>query len=117
MSQPIPGTSSRKTIIDVRTRSAAFREFKCITGEWPLLSALLYVGRFVLMFVLISVLFWYGRQHAENVNRITLYALLGFLPVIFVWNIAETLVWNYELRRRNLISRGMYLGLTQLPSG
>jgi hypothetical protein len=117
MSQPNPGSWPQKTVIDVRTRKAAFREFKCLTGQWPVLSAALYVGRFVLMFVLISILFWYGRLHAENVNRVTMYALIGFLPVIFIWNILETLAWNHELRRKNLISRGMYLGLTQLPSG
>ena len=107
----------RRTVVDVRTRSAAFREFKSLTGGWPVLSIAFYAGRYVLMAVLMSVLLWYGRQHSENVNRVTLYALIGFLPVIFVWNILETLVWNRELRRRNLISRGTYLRLTQLPSG
>jgi hypothetical protein len=116
MSQTNPRTWPRKTVVDLRTRSAAFREFKCMTGDWPVLSAGLYAGRFLFALLLISILFWYGRQHAGEVNRVGLYTLLGSLPVIFVWNIVETLVWNHELRRRALISRGMYVGLTQLPS-
>lgn len=106
-----------KTILDVRKRSAAFRTYKCLTGIWPVLTAALYAGRYVLMLTLFSVLFWYGRHHTANVNRVTLYALVGFLPVIFVWNILETLAWNYELRRKGLIPRGTYLGLTQIPAG
>jgi hypothetical protein len=111
------GTWPGKTILNVRKRSAAFKTYKCLTGVWPVLTAALYAGRFLLMFILISALFWYGRQHSSNVNRVTLYALVGFLPVIFVWNILETLAWNYDLRRKGLIPRGTYLGLTQIPAG
>ena len=112
-----PAVWPGKRILNLRKRSAVFRNYKCLTGAWPVLSALSYAGRFVLLAALVSFLLWYGRLGRPNVNRVTLYALVGFLPVIFVWNVVETLVWNYELRRRGLIPRGTYLGLTQIPAG
>lgn len=111
------GTWPGKTILNVRKRSAAFRTYKCLTGVWPVLTAALYAGRFVLMFALVSVLFWYGRQHYADVNRVTFYSLVAFLPVIFIWNVLETLAWNYDLKRKDLIPRGTYLGLTEIPAG
>lgn len=106
-----------KIILNVRKRSAAFRNYKCLTGVWPALTAALYAARYLLWAGLVAFLLWYGRQHHANVNRVTFYALVGFLPVIFVWNVLETLAWNYDLRRKGLIPRGTYLGLTQIPAG
>lgn len=104
-------------ILNVRKRSAAFRTYKCLTGVWPALTTALYAGRYALVAGLIAALLWYGRMHAAKANRVTFYALLAFLPVIFVWNVLETLAWNYDLRRKGLIPRGTYLGLTQIPAG
>lgn len=108
---------SGKIILNVRKRRVAFHHYKCITGMWPLLTAVLYAGRFLLMFGLIVFLLWYGRQHSASANRVTLYSLIGFVPLIFVWNVLETLAWNFELRRKGMIGQGIYLGLTQIPAG
>jgi hypothetical protein len=56
----------RKTVVDVRTRSTAFREFKSLTGGWPVLSIAFYAGRYVLMAVLMSVLFWPAAQRKRQ---------------------------------------------------
>jgi len=111
------GTWPGKTILNVRKRGAAFRTYKCLTGVWPVLTAGLYAGRFVLMLALLSGLFWYERQHSATGNHVTFYALIGLLPAIFLWNVLEILAWNYDLRRKHLIPRGTYLGLTQIPAG
>lgn len=108
---------SGKIILNVRKRRVAFHHYKCITGIWPLLTVACYVGRFLLLLGLIAFLVWYGGQHSASPNRVTLYALIGFVPVIFVWNVLETLAWNFELRRKGLIGQGIYLGLTQIPAG
>lgn len=107
---------SGKVILNVRKRSAAFRTYKCLTGVWPALTAALYAGRYLLVVSIISALL-YDRQHSPGINRVTFYALAGFLPMIFIWNIFETLAWNYDLRRKGLIPRGTYLSLTQIPGG
>jgi hypothetical protein len=108
---------SGKIILNVRKRRVAFHHYKCIAGMWPLLTAGLYVGRFLLMLGLVAFLVWYGYRHGASANRVSLYALIGFIPLIFVWNILETLAWNFELRRKGLIGQGIYLGLTQIPAG
>ena len=84
----------------VADRTAAFRAYKERTGAWPVFSMTAFATRYVLMLAVISGLFWYGRLHAMNGTRVTIYALVALLPFIFVWNILETLVWNYDLRRR-----------------
>ena len=110
-----PRTPQKLTIRNLPDRNAAFREYKQRTGAWPVLSIVLYAARFVLMFAIISVLFWYGRLHAGSTTHVT----IGFLVLsplfILLWTLLESVVWNYELRREQLISRGTFLTIKQFP--
>jgi hypothetical protein len=110
-----PNKSSKSSAKTFRQRSNAFSEYRRRTGSWPALSTALYGGRFVLMLAGITFLFWYGRSHPDTLVRTTTYFLLGTLPVVIAWTVAETAVWNYDLRRKRLIPRGTILGVRQLP--
>lgn len=105
----------RVSIHNVRDRAAAFKEYKQRTGAWPVPSMALYAGRFVLIFAAISVMFWYGRLHAGSTSQITLKVLLIAPLCIFLWTALEVVAWNYDLRRKQLTSRGMFLTLKQFP--
>lgn len=109
------GSGQSTSVVDIPKRGEIYRRFKALTGTWPVYSVVFYAGRFVLMLGIISFLFWYGHFHSTEANRITLYALIGMLPVIFLWNVLEIFVWNYELRRRGLIAGRTYLSLRQIP--
>lgn len=106
----------RSSIEELSSRNAVFREYKRRTGNWPVLSMAAYFGRFVLMLAAISFLFWYGRLHPANVNRITIYFFAAFLAGIFIWNVLESLAWNYDLRRKKLTEPGSFLSPRQMPS-
>lgn len=96
-------------------RSTVFAEYRRRTGTWPVLSMGLYAGRLILMFVAISFLFWYGRSHPATLSRTAIYFFLATLPVAFAWSIAESVAWNYDLRRKGLIPPQTILGVRQLP--
>ncbi len=107
--------SNPRTIINVRDRLTAFKEFKRRTGAWPVFSIVLHVARYVVMLGIISVLFWYGRQHPGESGR-TMFAFLVVAPLfILLWTLIESVVWNYELRRKQLTSRGTFLTVKQFP--
>jgi len=110
-----PRTPQKLTIRNLPDRNAAFREYKQRTGARPVLSIMMHVARYVLMFVIVSVLFWYGRLHAGSSVHVT----IGFLVLaplfILLWTVLESLAWNYELRRKQLTSRGTFLTIKQFP--
>lgn len=95
--------------------TAVFSEYKRRTGAWPMLSMAAYYGRYLLMFGGLSWLFWFGRSHPEEMRRVTLYFFGAFLIIIFLWNLIESLAWNYDLRRNRLASVGTFYGARQFP--
>lgn len=105
----------RRAVLNVNDRMTAFKEYKRRTGVWPVFSVVLHVARFVLMFAAVSFLFWYGRRPGASVNQITLGFLLVSLPAILLWTLLESVIWNYELRRKQLTSRGTFLTIKQFP--
>lgn len=82
---------------------------------WPVFSILVYAARFVLMVGAISFVFWYLQLHAASNKKIAIGFFLLALPGIFLWTALETVVWNYDLRRKQLASPGTYLTTRQFP--
>jgi hypothetical protein len=110
-----PHPPKKLTIRSLPSQNAAFKEYKQRTGEWPVLSIAVYAARFILMFAAISFIFWYGQAHAESNKKVAIGFLLLALPGIFLWTALETVVWNYDLRRKQLTSPGTYLTTKQFP--
>ncbi len=110
-----PRTPQKLTIRNLPNRNAAFREYKQRTGAWPVFSIVMHVMRYVLMFVIVSALFWYGRLHAGSATQVSLGFLLLAPLFILLWTLLESLIWNYELRRKQLTSRGTFLTIKQFP--
>jgi cytochrome bd-type quinol oxidase subunit 1 len=79
------------------------------------LSLSLYIGRIVLMIAVIAIVAWYGRNHPDNLSRTTLYFFLATLPLALASIVAETLAWNYDLRRKGLIAKGAIFPVRQMP--
>jgi hypothetical protein len=104
---PRPKTSDRG--------SGVFSEFRRRTGSWPTLSMTIYIGRIAVMIAAISILFWYGRSHPDNLSRTTLYFFLATLPLALASIVAETFAWNYDLRRMGLIAKGAIFPVRQMP--
>ena len=95
--------------------SGVFSEYRRRTGSWPTLSLSIYIGRIVLMIAAIAILFWYGRNHPDNLSRTTIYFFLATLPLALASIVAETLAWNYDLRRKGLIAKGAIFAVRQMP--
>ena len=96
-------------------RSNVFSEYRRRTGSWPLLSLSLYAGRFVFMLAVVGFLFWYNQSHGDSLQRTMIYFLIGTLPIVVAWSIAETMAWNHDLRRKGLIAKGTIFAVRQLP--
>lgn len=96
-------------------RTSTFKEFRRRTGNWPAFSIAMHVARYVLMLVIISLVFWYGRQHPESPGQAMLAFLVAAPLFILLWTVLESLVWNYELRARGLTNRGTFLTVKQFP--
>jgi hypothetical protein len=111
--QSSPGRSIR--VLNFSNRIAAIKEFKRRTGSWPAFSIAMHVARYVLMLAIISLLFWYGRQHPESPQQAMLAFLVAAPLFILLWTVLESLVWNYELRARRLTDRGTFLTVKQFP--
>jgi hypothetical protein len=107
--------NSQKSATTYPQRTTAFAEYRRRTGEWPVLSIALYVGRMLLMLAGISFLFWYGRSHSDAFTRTTLYFVLATLPVALGWSVGESLAWNHDLRRKGLLSGQAIMGVRQMP--
>jgi hypothetical protein len=67
------------------------------------------------MIAAIAVAVWYGRNHPDNLLRTTIYLFLATLPLALASIVAETLAWNYDLRRTGLIAKGAIFPVRQLP--
>jgi Flp pilus assembly protein TadB len=96
-------------------RMTTFREFRRRTGSWPLLSMSTHFARYVLMLAIISLVFWYGRQHPDSPGQAMLAFLVAAPLFILLWTVLESFVWNYELRARRLTDRGTFLTVKQFP--
>jgi hypothetical protein len=99
----------------VSNRMTAIKEFKRKTGVWPVYSLVMHVTRYVLMLAIITLVFWYSRRHPETPGQSTLIFLVAAPLFILLWNVLESLVWNYELRARRITSRGTFLTTKQFP--
>ena len=96
-------------------KSNVFAEYRRRTGSWPTLSLGLYIGRIVLMIAAIAIVVLYGQSHPDNLARTTIYFFLATLPLAFVSIVAETYAWNYDLRRKGLITKGAIFAVRQMP--
>jgi hypothetical protein len=67
------------------------------------------------MLAIITLVFWYSRRHPETPGQSTLIFLVAAPLFILLWNVLESLVWNYELRARRITSRGTFLTTKQFP--
>ena len=67
------------------------------------------------MMAAIIFLFWYNQKHSDELMKTMAYFLIATLPVAILWTVAETVAWNYDLRRKGLISKGTVYGVRQLP--
>jgi FtsH-binding integral membrane protein len=108
-----PGRSIR--VRNFSNRMTAIKEFKRRTGVWPVYSIAMHVARYVLMLAIIALVFWYSRRNPDSPGQATLIFLVAAPLFILLWNVLESLVWNYELRARELTSRSTFLTTKQFP--
>jgi hypothetical protein len=105
---PRPNNTSNRSF-------GVFSEYRRRTGSWPTLSLCLYIGRIALMIAAIAIVVLYGRNHPDNLSRTTIYFFLATLPLALASIVAETFAWNYDLRRKGLITKGAIFAVRQMP--
>jgi hypothetical protein len=107
--------SSKPVLIpDIRKHVTNWRQFRRLTGAWPILSIATYLLRFVIITAGVVAILWYGvARHGWTKDQ---YFLLSFLVVIiFCWFRVERMAWNRELRERGIASPNDVWGVTQFP--
>ena len=120
--------AAKPTLIpDIPVHLANWRRFRKLTGEWPILSILMYVLRFaekskypkhgaIIMIAGVVIALWHGvAGHGWSKGQYYLSAFAVVMPLLIVWFILERRAWNRDLQQYGLASSNDVWGVTQFP--
>ena len=99
----------------IRSHAAVWHKYQKHIGRCPVLSVLIYGLRYVLVPAGAIFCVWYSETRRWT-KVSTAAAVLTSLVLMFGWLKFEILVWNLELRKRNLSSATDVWDVTQFPS-